>query len=99
MNPVLDQGVIRNGMPFTITQPTQIQLCPWFVDWIKDKKYKLHNDARRSNIGRAIIKLSESTRWGFAQIGMYATHNYWDDGAEVSDQMHSLFLTRFYCTK
>lgn len=57
------------GEPLVYEQSTQIQLCPWFVDWIKDHKFKLHNDAARSNIGRAVIKLAESKKFGFAQIG------------------------------
>jgi hypothetical protein len=60
-NPVLDGD----------DKPTQIQLCPWFVDWIKNKNIRLGNDVARSNIGRLFIKLSESTRFGFTQIGKH----------------------------
>ncbi|KAH7413563.1 hypothetical protein DE146DRAFT_247 [Phaeosphaeria sp. MPI-PUGE-AT-0046c] len=48
---------------------TQIQLCPWFVDWIKQRKIKLHRHAIKTMIGKAVIKLSEKTPFGFAQIG------------------------------
>lgn len=48
---------------------TQIQLCPWFVNWIKQRKIKLFKDGIRAMIGKAVIKLSEKTPFGFAQIG------------------------------
>lgn len=48
---------------------TQIQLCPWFVDWVKSHKIRLFRDGIRAMIGKAIIKLSEKTPFLFAQIG------------------------------
>jgi hypothetical protein len=51
--------------------PTQIQICPWFIDWIKSKEFKTGNDAMRSNIGRAIIKTVESKNFGLRQIGQF----------------------------
>jgi hypothetical protein len=50
---------------------TQIQICPWVVDWIKSKEFKTGNDAMRSNIGRAIIKTVESKNFGLRQIGQF----------------------------
>ncbi|KAH3942841.1 hypothetical protein HBI56_053270 [Parastagonospora nodorum] len=51
--------------------PTQIQLCPWFVDWIKNKEYKLHNDVIRSNFGRYVIKKAEANQ-GLKQIDAFS---------------------------
>jgi hypothetical protein len=50
---------------------TQIQICPWFIDWIKSKEFKTGNDAMRSNIGRAVIKTVESKSFGLRQIGQF----------------------------
>lgn len=69
VNPNSGVEVYKNGVPINNIKPTQIELCLWFVDWIKDRKFKLHNDVARSNIGRAVIKLAESTNYGFRQIG------------------------------
>jgi hypothetical protein len=56
-------------------QPTQIQLCTWFVDWIKQKKFKLSDDAqRRTNVGRAMINMAEWNLFGLTQIG-----RWWND--------------------
>ncbi|QRD07406.1 hypothetical protein JI435_132000 [Parastagonospora nodorum SN15] len=52
-------------------RPTQIQICPWFIDWIKNKEYKLSNDVKRSNIGRYIIKKVEGNQW-FRQIDAFS---------------------------
>jgi hypothetical protein len=56
-------------------QPTQIQLCLWFVDWIKQKEHKTASDVKwRTKIGRKIIEKAESNgrTWGLGlnQIGM-----------------------------
>jgi hypothetical protein len=48
---------------------TQIQLCPWFVQWTKEHKYKLQKDAMMTTIGKTLIKLSGKTPFSFAQIG------------------------------
>ncbi|KAJ4377483.1 hypothetical protein N0V83_000308 [Neocucurbitaria cava] len=72
VNPVRQSDTIKNGEVMVVNQPTQIQLCPWFVDWVKDHKLKLHNDAARSNIGRVVIKLAESSKFGFAQIDAFS---------------------------
>lgn len=72
VNPAIQGDVYRNGILMSGIKPTQIQLCSWFVDWIKDRKFKLHNDAARSNIGRAVIKIAESKNFGFRQIGREA---------------------------
>ncbi|CAO2647427.1 Nn.00g083490.m01.CDS01 [Neocucurbitaria sp. VM-36] len=73
INPERKTGLYNdNGEPLVTEESTQIQLCPWFVDWIKDRKFKLHNDVARSNIGRAVIKLAESNKFGFAQIDAFS---------------------------
>lgn len=69
VNPTSGVEAYKNEVSKSVQIPTQIQLCLWFVDWIKDRRFKLHNDAARSNIGRAVIKLAESTNYGFRQIG------------------------------
>jgi hypothetical protein len=58
---------LRRGI---IRLPTQIQLCPWFVQWTKDHKYKLQKDAMMTTIGKTLIKLAGRTPFSFAQIGM-----------------------------
>jgi hypothetical protein len=51
-------------------RPTVIQLCDWFVDWIKSKEFKTSDQiTKRSNIGRAIIWRVEKKGWPFRQIG------------------------------
>ncbi|CAN9244307.1 unnamed protein product [Alternaria alternata] len=62
----------RNGVAIESRQPTQIQLCTWFVDWIKQKKFKLSDDAqRRTNIGRAMINMAEWNLFGLTQIDAF----------------------------
>jgi hypothetical protein len=50
-------------------RPTQIQLCPWFVQWTKDHKYKMQKDAMMTTIGKTLIKVSGKTPFSLAQIG------------------------------
>jgi hypothetical protein len=52
--------------------PTQIQLCPWFVDWIRNKEYKSADDVKRTRIGRRVVKQAEANKWPLRQIGMLA---------------------------
>jgi hypothetical protein len=63
----------EDGKPRLSNEMTQIQLCPWFVDWVKDRKIKLHKDAVKSIVGKAIIRATESSSnyLGFAQIGIH----------------------------
>ncbi|KAF1848131.1 uncharacterized protein K460DRAFT_333868 [Cucurbitaria berberidis CBS 394.84] len=72
VNPISDEDVLMNGVKMSPEKPTQIQLCLWFVDWIKDRRFKLHNDVARSNIGRAVIKLAESKNFGLRQIDAFS---------------------------
>jgi hypothetical protein len=53
----------------TVQRPTQIQICPWFIDFIENNDYKLGNDVAGSNIGRAGIQLSKKYNWPFQEIG------------------------------
>ncbi|KAH7071450.1 hypothetical protein BKA63DRAFT_73050 [Paraphoma chrysanthemicola] len=54
-------------------KPTMIQLCPWFVSWIKERKYKLGKDAMNTLIGKSLITISESKApFGFAQIDSFS---------------------------
>ncbi|KAF1836063.1 hypothetical protein BDW02DRAFT_629070 [Decorospora gaudefroyi] len=54
-------------------KPTQIQLCLWFVDWVKNKEFKQGGDVqKRTKIGRFVIKLAESKGFGLAQIDAYS---------------------------
>lgn len=55
-------------VPFQI-HPTQIQICPWFIDWLKNREFKLARDVFRTNIGRVVIKNAVSGRFGLRQIG------------------------------
>lgn len=76
-NPEMEDEDItwRNGVAMESRQPTQIRLCTWFVDWIKQKKFKLSDDAqRRTNIGRAMINMAEWNLFGLTQIG-----RWWND--------------------
>ncbi|KAH7123540.1 hypothetical protein B0J11DRAFT_397814, partial [Dendryphion nanum] len=51
---------------------TQIQLCPWFVDWIKSKEYIMADDVRkRTKIGRLVVRAAASNI-GFTEIDAYA---------------------------
>lgn len=61
------------SIPFQ-NHPTQIQICPWFLDWLKNREFKLARDVFRTNIGRLVIKGASSNRFGLRQIGMF------DDG-------------------
>ncbi|KAF2468916.1 uncharacterized protein BDR25DRAFT_289905 [Lindgomyces ingoldianus] len=75
VNPVLTAEVFEqteSQWVYTETEkPTQIQICPWFVDWIKNHDYKLHNDVARSNIGRTVVKVTESTNHILRQIDAF----------------------------
>jgi hypothetical protein len=51
--------------------PTQIQLCPWFVEWVKGREYKLQKDAMMTTIGKTLIKLSGKLPFVFSQIGKH----------------------------
>ncbi|KAF2803251.1 uncharacterized protein BDZ99DRAFT_526623 [Mytilinidion resinicola] len=57
-------------------RPTQIQICPWFVDWVKFKNFKTPSDVKkRTKIGRAVIKPVESTNWGLRPIDAFSLLN------------------------
>ncbi|KAF1954803.1 hypothetical protein CC80DRAFT_416825 [Byssothecium circinans] len=43
--------------------PTQIQLCAWFIDWIKSKEYKLGDQVARTRIGRKVVKKAEGNKF------------------------------------
>jgi hypothetical protein len=63
------------GGPFgevNLNAPTQIQLCPWFIDWIKSKEFKTGDQVRRTKLGRGVVRLAEKNQWPFRQIGMVA---------------------------
>ncbi|KAI4714120.1 hypothetical protein J4E89_001570 [Alternaria sp. Ai002NY15] len=67
--------VWKNGRPIAGTgmQPAQIQLCTWFVDWIKQKKFKLSGDVqKRTKIGRAMINAAEWRQFGLRQIDAFS---------------------------
>jgi hypothetical protein len=49
--------------------PTQTQLCPWFVEWVKERKYRLQKDAMMTTIGKTVINLVGKLPFWFSQIG------------------------------
>jgi hypothetical protein len=62
--------------------PTQIQLCLWFVDCIKDREYRLHADIKkRTKIERKLIRLAESKGFGLSRLG---TSCVWLESAEAN---------------
>lgn len=54
-----------------VVRPTQIQLCPWFIDWLKMKTFKQASDLSRTKIGKYFIDSADAKqrRWGFRPIG------------------------------
>ncbi|KAF2653293.1 hypothetical protein K491DRAFT_662135 [Lophiostoma macrostomum CBS 122681] len=55
-----------------IEKPTQIQLCPWFIDWIKNRKYKTADQlTKRANFGRFVINTVEKSNFGLRQIDAF----------------------------
>ncbi|KAF1836061.1 hypothetical protein BDW02DRAFT_596728 [Decorospora gaudefroyi] len=73
MNPEDAHPAFKNNVQLESRRPTQIQLCPWFVDWVKSKKFKLVGDVqKRTKIGRFVIKLAEWKGFGLAQIDAYS---------------------------
>jgi hypothetical protein len=56
--------------PYEDPEPTQIQICPWFLAWLKDRKFKLLKDAMATTIGKTVLQISEKTPFAFAQIGV-----------------------------
>lgn len=65
-NPKAADDVYENPVA---EEPTQIQLCPWFIDWLKNHEFKLARDVFKTNIGRLVINSAGSNRFGFRQIG------------------------------
>jgi hypothetical protein len=73
MNPEVELPPLPEGFQGKMPQkqkPTQIQLCPWFVDWLGNKEFKLSRDVFRTNIGQKVIKKAEAGKYGFRQIGV-----------------------------
>ncbi|KAF2855528.1 hypothetical protein T440DRAFT_513641 [Plenodomus tracheiphilus IPT5] len=44
-----------------VPRASQIQLCPWFIHWVKSKEYRRQDDVmKRTNFGRMVINLADS---------------------------------------
>ncbi|KAF2492916.1 hypothetical protein BU16DRAFT_466677 [Lophium mytilinum] len=76
-NPETSEVVSDDDIPdeelYWDEKPTQIQLCPWFVDWVKSKEFKTASDVKkRTKIGRVVIKLVESKNFGLKQIDAFS---------------------------
>lgn len=63
------EGIGEGNDPDDIAHPTQIQLCPWFVDWITKRELKLQTHAMGVLFGKTMIKISGKLPFAFAQIG------------------------------
>ncbi|ORY11551.1 hypothetical protein BCR34DRAFT_601330 [Clohesyomyces aquaticus] len=50
---------------------TQIQICTWFLDYIKSPAFTTHDELLRSTIGRTVIKGAEKN-WGFRGIDAFS---------------------------
>jgi hypothetical protein len=81
-NPRLDNGDYLS---------TQTQLCPWFVEWIKERKYKLQKDAMMTTNGKTLIKLSGKLPFSFSQIG---THEYNRNEQSLTSSLRYFQLAR-----
>ncbi|KAI4671726.1 uncharacterized protein J4E78_000222 [Alternaria triticimaculans] len=75
----IEQEIANTGVfkTTTVRRPAQIQLCSWFVDWIKQKEYKTADDVqKRTKIGRKMINRAASNRMTFGlglnQIDAYS---------------------------
>jgi hypothetical protein len=73
---MVKEVTLEGGVELSRRQPTQIQLCLWFADWIKQKEHKTAGDVkRRTRIGRYLIEKAESNGWtlglGLSQIGTW----------------------------
>jgi hypothetical protein len=52
--------------------PSQIQICPWFLDLLKLTPYTTWKDvSKKSLFGLKVITQNEENKWGFTQIGQY----------------------------
>ena len=78
----IEQEIANTGVfkTTTVRRPAQIQLCSWFVDWIKQKEYKTADDVqKRTKIGRKMIDRAASNRMTFGlglnQIGTLCSEN------------------------
>jgi hypothetical protein len=50
--------------------PSQIQICPWFIEILKMTPYTTWKDvSKKSLFGLKVITQNEENKWGFAQIG------------------------------
>ena len=61
----------ENGDPFSNDLLTQIQLCPWYVEWLQERKYTKRKDVVKVWLGKFLVKVS-GTRFlpfTFSQIG------------------------------
>jgi len=70
-NPYKKKKIVVNYKLMPWKFATQIQLCPWFLDWLMEKEYKMHRDVMRTNVGKYFIDgaTKEKGRFGFRQIG------------------------------
>jgi hypothetical protein len=64
-------GIGEGNDPDDVRSPTQIQLCPWFVDWIGKRKFKTQKQAMKVLLAKGLIKLSGKFPFAFAQIGSF----------------------------
>jgi hypothetical protein len=60
-----------NNDPRELRRPSQLQLCPWFVDWIGERKLKNQSQVMKVFFGKGLIKLAGKLPFSFAQIGSY----------------------------
>jgi hypothetical protein len=50
--------------------PSQLQICPWFLDLVKISPYTAWQDvSKKSLFGLKVITKNEENKWGFRQIG------------------------------
>ncbi|KAH7079688.1 hypothetical protein FB567DRAFT_552087 [Paraphoma chrysanthemicola] len=75
INPTRPTGVKNPaGDPLVVNDMTQITLCPWFVDWVKERKFKLSSDGLKQMVAKKVIQTSQkpNSRLGFAQIDAFS---------------------------
>jgi len=61
--------VTKTGKHLETTKPTQLQICPWFLTWVKSKKRRLQKEVLRTNVGQIVINSVTSLNLGLKQIG------------------------------
>jgi hypothetical protein len=64
-------GIGEGNDPDDEQRPTQIQLCPWFVEWIGKRKFKTQKQAVKVLLAKGLIKLAGKFPFAFAQIGSF----------------------------